>query len=191
MNPVFVPYVPPAHAGVKMSFGGGPMQEVYDGVLSEQADAQTMAKAVGATLINAATDGSLNLQFTGLSTGSTVQPWWLRFPDGRGGFAGLNAMLAYGPNDINGGGRGNPGAWIDTPAGWDYQPQALPAPVAPPAPAPAGGDPTSIEAAMYSMGNTLTSTAGGLTAAQDARLTHIENMMVAMLTANRIAVPTS
>lgn len=167
-------YTPPAQGSVTMAFGSGPAQPIPVGYLCHESDAQLVASAFGGTLVNPATTPSLSLQFGNLEAGSDVQPWWIAgIPSP--GFAGPEVQIMWGPNAINGGGVGNPGAWSN-PSGGNpkWLPTAPPVVVPPPvAPVNDSGDAQSFLATL--VGNGL-----GLTTAQAASLSNIERLTIAV-----------
>lgn len=167
-------YTPPAQGAVTMAFGAGPAQPIPAGYLCHESDAQLVASAFGGTLVNAATTPSLSLRFEGLDSGSDVQPWWIAgIPSP--GFAGPEVQIMWGPNAINGGGIGNPGAWSNPSGGNPKWLPTAPPVVVPPSVPPAdhSGDAAAFLAALTTGGQ-------GLSAAQAASLANIERLMIAV-----------
>lgn len=87
---------------------GFPLPAEY---LSLEADAKKVADGVGGTLINGVDffKGS-PISFV-LDAADPRQPWMITL-NGSTTFAGIDVARMYGPNNVNGGGEGNPGEWV-------------------------------------------------------------------------------
>lgn len=167
-------YTPPTGGPVTMAFGAGPSQPIPAGYLCHESDAQLIASAFGGTLVNAAATPGLSLHFDGLDHASDVQPWWIA-GIASPGFAGPEVQIMWGPNAINGGGVGNPGAWSN-PAGGNphWLPTAPPPPpVATTPPVDHSGDAAAFLAALTTGGQ-------GLSADQAKSLANIERLVIAV-----------
>ena len=130
----FTPYVDPPFSSILFVSGTGAPQAAYDGVLSYQADAAAYAKAIGATLFNAATDPRFT--FVGVKPTDAAQPWAVEW--GTGGsnfFAGIAinqqveaTYLLIGTKTTQ-----YPGTWGEATSGvWLFTPQPLTPVVVPP-----------------------------------------------------------
>lgn len=189
---MYAPYVIPPVVGISFASGGAAPQPLQTGdarlCLLAYAIAAQQALGLAGMIVNAATTPSLGMSFPGLDPSSQFQPFVLVVPGSANppDFLGYRVAQMYGPNSINGGGVGNPGAFVNG----NWAPTPIPASAVPPS---TGGDASSLFYQMETAPGPNAPAAGGsgLTAAQDARLTHIENMTVAMLQANRVPVPTS
>ena len=188
---MYGPYTIPPVAGISFASGGAAPQPLQTGdarlCLLAYAIAAQQALGLAGMIVNAATTPSLGMSFPGLDPASPYQPFVLVVagstnpPD----FLGYRVAQMYGPNSINGGGIGNPGAFVNG----NWVPTPIPGT---PAPASTGGDASGVFYQMQSAPSPNAPAAGaggGLTTAQDTRLTHIETMLEALLPAERVQVP--
>lgn len=133
----YQPYIKPPMTGITWASGGGTLQPIFDGVLSYQADAQKYADAIGAKLINGATDTTLGLKFSGVNPSDAAQPWFVQWnPGGPWAFAGIaiNQQAQATFNLIGSATTQYPGTWQEQVSGvWLFIPNpavtAAPAPV--------------------------------------------------------------
>ena len=97
-----------------------------------------MAGFTAAQLVDASKTNVNGMVFTGLDDTNTNRPYWIiGYPFG--GPVGPAVTVMDGPNTTNGGGIGNPGAWVGIGSSPKYVPAAPPA--APPVVAvPPAGD---------------------------------------------------
>lgn len=186
---MFAAYTIPPVTGISFALGNSAPQPLQAGdarlCLLAYAIAAQQALGLGGMIVNAATTPSLGFSFPGLDPASPYQPYYLILPTGSD-FLGYRVAQMYGPNPINGGGIGAPGAFVNLT--W------TPTPIPPSAVLPPASNSGDAQAFLNVLtGGTPAPAAGGgaFPAAQAAQLTHVENMMVAMLTANRIPVPTA
>lgn len=195
---MYAPYLIPSVAGISFASGGGAPQPLQPGdarlCLLAYAIAAQHALGLAGMIVNAATTPLLNMSFPGLDPASPYQPYVLVVVvDGTADFLGYRVAQMYGPNPVNGGGIGAPGAFVN--GNW------VPTPI-PPAPTPAPAPGNSSDAATWAQTQGVPGTpgnppvggsgpGGSLSPQQAAQLTHIENMTIAMLQANRVPVPTS
>jgi hypothetical protein len=189
---MFAPYTVPPVTGISFSANGGAAQPLQAGdarlCLMAYAIAAQQALGIAGIIVDASTTPSLGMSFPGLDPASQYRPFVLIVPGSSAtpDFLGYRVAQMYGPNSINGGGIGNPGAF----ANGSWVPTPIPAAPAP-APASSAGDPAAFYQAQNPSAPSASGGGAGLTTAQSAQLTHIENMSIAMLQANRIPVPTS
>ena len=119
-----------------------------------QADAQLILNlflSLGvsdAKLVDASATPVNGVLFTGVSANSPARPWYL-VSSAVTGPVGPALWIQLGPNNINGGGRGNPGSWTGVLTGNPrYVPEPLP-PVLIPAPViDSSGDPGAFGTAQ-------------------------------------------
>jgi hypothetical protein len=135
-----------------MAFGPFPQQQIYDGVLSYQSDAQAYADAIGAKLVNAVSLPD-RVTFGGLKPSNLAQPWVVQWsPDDPLYFAGVAIKQRA---EVSGGSVTGPGNYVKQPDGvWDW----VPAPVAPVPPPPTPSNPADAAAWATLMGATTLST---------------------------------
>jgi hypothetical protein len=189
---MFQPYTVPSVAGISFATGSNPPQPLQIGdarlCLLAYAVAAQQALGLGGTLVDASATPSLNMSFPGLLATSAYRPYYLILPVGSG-FLGYNVAAMYGYNAVNGGGIGNPGVYQNG----TWKPTAIPpAAVATPAPASGKTDATVFYQMQSAPSATAPAASGaGLTAAEDASLTHTEHMVEALLAAERITIPTA
>lgn len=145
-------YITPPMTGLTWSSGGGTLQSIYEGMLSYQTDAQAYATAIGAKLINGATDTTLGLKFSGINPTDAAQPWIVQWnTGGPWAFAGIaidqqvGATLAV----IGTPSTQYPGTWNEQPSGlWLFVPSPVVVAVPTPAPSNSAADLAGWEAAM-------------------------------------------
>ena len=105
--------------GASVSLGGAPSTPVQpnDQRFCTLADAQVILKVftdlgvADAQLIDASVGTVGGIHFSGVPASSPARPWYL-FSSTVTGPVGPSLWVQYGPNAINGGGRGNPGSWV-------------------------------------------------------------------------------
>ena len=178
MYPIYsVPPVP----GASVSLGGAPSTPVQpdDQRFCTLDDAKVILKVftdlgvADAQLIDASVGTVGGVHFSGVPASSPARPWYL-FSSVVTGPVGPALWIQYGPNSINGGGRGNPGSWTGVLTG---NPQYVPTPVstmpATPMTVDSSKDPAALAAALGVPVVTFGTT-------QDARLTNIERLVIAM-----------
>lgn len=153
-------YTPPPVTGIAFSSGTGSPQPLPPNSLCSKADALLVQAALGGTLVNAADYPALNMNFFNLNLSNVAQPWYLiGIPNP--GFVGPIVALMYAPNNINGGGIGNPGSLVSSNGQVAWDPTA-PAPT-PPVPS-ASATPTSfMGVSLDGSGNTIDTVAAQLT----------------------------
>lgn len=116
---------------------GYPLPPQY---LSMEADAKAFADATGGALTNGVDFFKpFGISFV-LDPADPRQPWVVTL-NGSTNFAGLSLVVQNGPNNVNGGGVGNPGSWQQdaTTKQWGWVPK-LPPPPPVVVPASSAGD---------------------------------------------------
>lgn len=114
----FPPYAVPVTNSTWVQVPGFPANTFPSSWLSQYADAVALlASFPNATLETGQQCFPAAVFNIDPAYAATWQPWVMILPDGvTKTFAGGLIQQMYGPNSINGGGRGNPGAWIAN--GW-------------------------------------------------------------------------
>lgn len=114
MSQTYPVYTPPPATGIEWASGQGKLQPLPNNYQCKRAAALAVVSSCGGELKNAAVDKVPGVtEITGVDPGSEWQPWFVEGPLATG-FLGPSVEIMWRPNDVNGGGEGNPGHW----AGW-------------------------------------------------------------------------
>ncbi len=173
-------YTVPSVGGVTLSLGAAPAQPVQpdDQRFCTLEDAKTILKVftdlgvADATLVDASMGTVNGEHFNNVDPTSLARPWYL-FSSMVIGPVGPALWVQYGPNNVNGGGRGNPGKWTGVLSG---NPQYVPDPIQGTTPVQTPSNPA--DAASFASAQGVNQ--GTLSTTQDARLNNIERLVIAM-----------
>ena len=109
----FPPYVVPFTNAMWTQTPGFPPNTFPSSWLSQEADVAALAALFPGASVQS---GQACFPLATFNLGNAPagwQPWVLVLPGGVKTFAGGPIQQMYGPNSVNGGGRGNPGAWVN------------------------------------------------------------------------------